>query len=92
MRTQKLFLVPTSNANVKKSPKVIYRRWSVLKRQIQFNKVHSGRIYILLLQKYDHNDQLQKYDHNEVVESNVDEKTGGRTSDGHSGMSKKIIF
>ena len=42
------------------SPQVKYRRWSVLKRQIQFNKVHGGRIYILLLQKCGHNDRLHK--------------------------------
>ena len=44
----------------KMSPKVKYRRWSVLKRQIQFNKVHGGRICILLLQKCGHNDRLHK--------------------------------
>ena len=42
------------------SPKVKYRRWSVLKRQIQLKKVHGGRIYILLLQKCGHNDRLHK--------------------------------
>ena len=82
------------------SPKVKYRRWSVLKRQIQINKVHGGRIYILLLQKCDHNDRLQRIALippfsipavGWMWSQNVDEKTGGRPT-GCGGMSKKIIF
>ena len=42
------------------SPKVKYRRWSILKRQMQFNKVHGGCIYILILRKCDHTDRLQR--------------------------------
>ena len=59
---QKLFLENHMFQRQRKemSPKVKYRRWSVLKRQIQFNKVHGGRIYILLLQKCGHNDRLHK--------------------------------
>ena len=59
---QKLFLENHMFQRQRKemSPKVKYRRWRVLKRQIQFNKVHSGRIYSLLLQKCDHNDRLHK--------------------------------
>ena len=59
---QKLFLENhlTQRQRTETSPKVKYRRWRVLKRQIQFDKVHGGRIYILLLQKCDHNDQLQR--------------------------------
>ena len=50
----------TQRQRTEMSPKVKYRRWRVLKRQIQFDKVHGGRIYILLLQKCDHNDWLQR--------------------------------
>ena len=59
---QKLFLENHMFQRQRKemSPKVKYRRWSVLKRQIQFNKVHGGRIYILLLQKCGHNDRLHR--------------------------------
>ena len=48
------------------SPQVKYRRRGVLKRQIQCNTVHAGRIIIyhltvlLHVQKCDHNDQLYR--------------------------------
>ena len=81
------------------SPKVKYRRWRVLKRQIQFDKVHGGRICILLLQKCGHNDRLHKIalippfpivSSVVDVESNVDEKTGGRPLDG-DGINAKTL-
>ena len=59
---QKLFLENHMFQRQRKemSPKVKYRRWSVLTRQIQLNKVHYGRIYIVLLQQCHHNDRLRR--------------------------------
>ena len=62
LRTQKLFWENHMFQRQRKENvcKVKYRRWSVLKRQIQLNKVHYGRIYIVLLQQCHHNDRLRR--------------------------------